>query len=185
MGLNEVALGIPVPDYWAQNMVRVIGEQSHRSCIPRCLCSPVVAHDWVHTCAAALPVLSDELVSSYGYEYIVHVFLPVQAPCISRHPAAPKTVALYSRGGQGRAPAAVCQAGQPAGGAAAGSGGPRGAHTAAAVSGGGRHEAGLLAGCTCCNMPADQQSPPPSMSELHGVLHTPPSVEGQPGGASV
>jgi hypothetical protein len=29
MGLNEVALGIPVPDFWAQNMVRVIGEPCH------------------------------------------------------------------------------------------------------------------------------------------------------------
>lgn len=27
IGLNEVALGIPVPDYWAQNMVRLIGAQ--------------------------------------------------------------------------------------------------------------------------------------------------------------
>lgn len=26
IGLNEVALGIPVPDFWAQNMVRTIGE---------------------------------------------------------------------------------------------------------------------------------------------------------------
>ena len=50
MGLNEVALGIPVPNFWAQNMARVIGEQTHGPCIPRRLC-----HHWCpHICTAHL-----------------------------------------------------------------------------------------------------------------------------------
>lgn len=66
MGLNEVALGIPVPDFWAQNMVRVIGARHTRSHVcstcactllrfeglqlhPCCRCRPDMVPIWLHS----------------------------------------------------------------------------------------------------------------------------------------
>ena len=41
IGLNEVALGIPVPFFWAQLMGRVIGEgPAHKLCLTATLLSP-------------------------------------------------------------------------------------------------------------------------------------------------
>lgn len=41
IGLNEVALGIPVPVYWAKLMGRVIGEgPAHHLCLTATLVSP-------------------------------------------------------------------------------------------------------------------------------------------------
>jgi hypothetical protein len=160
MGLNEVALGIPVPDFWAQNMVRVIGMQTHSCC--QCLHTQLVADEQTYgrTFPLALPALMP-----------MKPVVPVNA-CISvraflaLHSIAPQPDSghVFSRRGQGGPPAAVCQAGQPAGGTAAGFGGSCGARTAAAAGSGGRHEAGLLACCRCQGMDVDQRSLLPSPS---------------------